>query len=73
MTGDSRTEAFTLRRRPTSEKLVDNGFRQLTVLLAAMVALILLGIFAVVLTGAWEAIRTFGWKFLTTSAWDPVN
>ncbi|MEB3306296.1 MAG: phosphate ABC transporter permease subunit PstC [Cyanobacteriota bacterium] len=73
MTGDSRSEAFTLRRRPTSEKLVDNGFKQLTVLLAAMVAVILLGIFAVVLTGAWEAIRTFGWKFLTTSAWDPVN
>ena len=73
MTRDSRSEAFTLRRRPPSEKLVDQGFHQLTVLLAATVAVILLGIFAVVLTGAWEAIRTFGLNFLTTSAWDPVS
>jgi phosphate transport system permease protein len=73
MTPESRPEAFILRRRPSSEKIVDQGFYQLTVLLAAMVAVILLGIFAVVLTGAWQAIRTFGLEFLTTSAWDPVS
>ena len=73
MTGQSRSEAFTLRRRPASEKLVDQGFRQLTFVLAAMVAAILLAIFVTVLKGSWEAIQTFGWSFLTTSAWDPVN
>jgi phosphate transport system permease protein len=73
MTGESRSEAFTLRRRPASEKLVDNGFRQFTFVLAAMVAGILLAIFVTVCTGALEAIRSFGWSFLTTSAWDPVT
>ena len=73
MTGDSRVEAFTLRRRPASEKLVDRGFHILTFALAAMVAAILLAIFITVLSGAWEAIATFGWRFLSTSAWDPVN
>lgn len=73
MTGESRSEAFTLRRRPASEKLVDQGFRQLTLLLAAIVAVLLMAIFVTVLTGAWEAIRTFGAGFLTTSAWDPVS
>lgn len=73
MTGEPRSEAFTLRRRPTSEKLVDQGFRQLTFVLAALVAALLAAIFATVLRGAWEAIQTFGWSFLTTSAWDPVN
>jgi len=73
MTGQSRSEAFTLRQRPASEKLVDQGFRQLTFVLAAMVAAILLAIFVTVLKGSWEAIQSFGWSFLTTSAWDPVN
>lgn len=73
MTGQTRSEAFTLRQRPASEKLVDQGFRQLTFVLAAMVAAILLAIFVTVLKGSWEAIQTFGWSFLTTSAWDPVN
>ncbi|MEB3325148.1 MAG: phosphate ABC transporter permease subunit PstC [Cyanobacteriota bacterium] len=73
MTGQSTSEAFTLRQRPASEKLVDQGFRQLTFVLAAMVAAILLAIFVTVLKGSWEAIQSFGWSFLTTSAWDPVN
>lgn len=73
MAGESKSEAFTLRHRPPSEKLVDNGFRQLTFVLAAMVAAILLGIFVTVCKGAWEAMQSFGWSFLTTSAWDPVN
>jgi phosphate transport system permease protein len=53
--------------------LIDNGFRQSTILMAAMVAFILLAIFATVFRGARDAISTFGLKFLTTSAWDPVN
>ncbi|MCP9928779.1 phosphate ABC transporter permease subunit PstC [Cyanobium sp. CH-040] len=66
-------DAFTLRRRPPSEKLVDTGFRQLSLALASVVAVVLLGIFLVVFTGAREAIATFGLSFITTSAWDPVN
>lgn len=66
-------DAFTLRRRPSSEKLVDNGFRWLTLLLAGVVAVVLAGIFLTVLQGAQEAIRSFGLRFLTTSAWDPVS
>lgn len=66
-------DAFSLRRRPFAEKLVDNGFRWLTLLLAGIVAVVLTGIFFTVLQGAQEAIRSFGLTFLTTSAWDPVN
>ncbi|MCP9913482.1 phosphate ABC transporter permease subunit PstC, partial [Cyanobium sp. BA20m-14] len=69
----SQRDAFTLRRRPPSEKLVDVGFRQLTVLLASVVAILLLGIFLTVFEGAREAIGQFGTGFLTTSSWDPVN
>jgi phosphate transport system permease protein len=73
MTSSTKAEAFTLRRRPPLEKLIDNGFRQSTIFMAAMVAFVLLAIFATVFLGAREAIGTFGLKFLTTSAWDPVN
>ena len=73
MTGSSKAEAFALRRRPVLEKWIDNGFRQSTILMAAMVALILVAIFVTVFLGAREAISHFGLKFLTTSAWDPVN
>ncbi|MCU0530210.1 MAG: phosphate ABC transporter permease subunit PstC [Cyanobium sp. Prado107] len=67
------TDAFTLRRRPPSEKLVDTGFRQLSLALASVVAIVLLGIFLVVFTGAREAMAEFGLSFITTAAWDPVN
>ena len=66
-------DAFTLRRRPPSEKLIDLGFRQLTLVLASFVAIVLLGIFLTVFQGAREAISSFGLSFLTTSSWDPVN
>jgi ABC-type phosphate transport system permease subunit len=66
-------DAFTLRRRPPSEKLIDLGFRQLTLVLASAVAIVLLGIFLTVFQGAREAISSFGLSFLTTSSWDPVN
>jgi phosphate transport system permease protein len=66
-------DVFLLRRRPASEKLVDIGFRQLTLLLAATVAVVLLAIFLTVFSGAREAMASFGLGFLVTSAWDPVN
>ena len=66
-------DAFTLRRRPPSEKLLDLGFRQLTLALASVVAIVLLGIFITVFQGALEAMASFGLSFLTISSWDPVN
>ncbi|MEB3306760.1 MAG: phosphate ABC transporter permease subunit PstC [Cyanobacteriota bacterium] len=66
-------DAFTLRRRPPSEKLVDLGFRQLTLGLASIVALLLVGIFYTVYQGSVEAFQAFGFRFLITSSWDPVN
>ncbi len=66
-------DAFTLRRRPPAEKFVDLGFRQLTLLLASMVAVVLLGIFLTVFQGARDAMSEFGISFLTTSIWVPVN
>ncbi|MCS5690702.1 phosphate ABC transporter permease subunit PstC [Cyanobium sp. FGCU-6] len=68
-----RADAFTLRRRPASERLLDIGFRQLTISLAALVGLVLLAIVLTVFHGSQEAMATFGLKFLTTSSWDPVN
>jgi len=70
---DSLARAFTLRRRPMSEKLLDGGFRNLTMVLAALVATVLLAILITVFSGAREAIAEFGAGFLTSSAWDPVN
>jgi phosphate transport system permease protein len=65
--------AFVYRNRPPQEKLVDQGFRQLVVVLASLVGVVLLGILLTVLSGSREAMASFGLGFLTTSAWDPVN
>lgn len=69
----SDAEAFTLRRRPASEKLFDQGFHYLTLALASFVGILLAAIVLTVFQGAREAIATFGARFITTSAWDPVN
>lgn len=64
---------YTRRRRPLSERLVDQVFRQLTFALAGSVALILVAILITVSHGAEEAFRAFGLKFMTTSDWNPVK
>jgi phosphate transport system permease protein len=66
-------DLYTLRRRPFSEKLLDNGFRNLTMVLAGLVATVLLAILLTVFSGAREAIAAFGARFLISSDWDPVN
>jgi phosphate transport system permease protein len=66
-------DSYALRRRPLRERLVDQGFRQLTVVLASVVGLMLLGILLTVLTGSGQAMRTYGLGFLATSDWDPVG
>lgn len=52
---------------------MDQGFRQLSVLLASLVGLVLLGILLVVLFGSREAMARFGLGFLVISDWDPVG
>jgi len=76
MTGSTearQAELFTLRRRPASERFIDIVFRQLSLALATVVALVLLGIFLTLIHGSEEAVAKFGVRFITTSAWDPVN
>ncbi|MBD1194353.1 phosphate ABC transporter permease subunit PstC [Vulcanococcus sp. Clear-D1] len=73
MAASESTDLFVLRRRPPQEKLVDQGFRQLAVLLASLVGLVLLGILLVVLFGSREAMARFGLGFLVISDWDPVG
>ena len=73
MAASESTDLFALRRRPPQEKLVDQGFRQLSVLLASLVGLVLLGILLVVLFGSREAMARFGLGFLVVSDWDPVG
>jgi phosphate transport system permease protein len=64
---------YTLRHRPVSDKLLDNGFRSLVTALAALVGIILFGIFLVVFWEAREAIKLFGINFLTSTTWNPVE
>ena len=71
--GAPEEELFTRRLRPASEKLLDQAFRQATLVLAAFVSLVLFGIFITLVKGAHEAISDFGLEFLSTSSWDPVN
>ncbi len=73
MAASEQTDLFELRRRPPQEKLVDQGFRQLAVVLASIVGLVLLGILLVVLFGSREAMARFGLSFLVVSDWDPVG
>jgi phosphate transport system permease protein len=69
----SSQQVFAYRNRPPQEKLVDQGFRQVVVVLASVVGVVLLGILLTVLSGSREAMASFGLGFLTTSDWDPVT
>ena len=71
MAASDPTDLFELRRRPPQEKLVDQGFRQLAIVLASIVGLVLLGILLTVLSGSREAMARFGLRFLVISDWDP--
>jgi len=67
------TSKFSLRTRPTSEKLVDVGFKNIVVAMASMVAIVLFSIFAVVYYESTESISRYGLRFLFSSAWNPVT
>ena len=66
-------QLYRLRHRPPTEKLVDVGFKNVVVILASVVALILFAILLVVFFGALESMGRYGWSFLTTSNWNPVD
>ena len=61
---------YLLRNRPPSEKLVDVGFKNLAVILASMVAVVLFLILIVVFQGSLESMGRYGWQFLITSDWN---
>ena len=65
------TSKFLLKKRPTSEKLVDIGFKNIVVAMASMIAVILSSIFAVVYYESTESISRYGLRFLFSSAWNP--
>ncbi len=66
-------EEFVLRNRPRMEKIIDQSFQNLVLLMASMVAIILLGILTVIFLGSTESIARYGFKFLVQSEWNPVN
>ena len=53
--------------------MVDGGFKNIVVILALSVAIILVGILVVVFFGGLESMGRYGWKFLVTSDWNPVD
>ena len=73
MLTSGQSSLYKLRHRPPSDKLVDIGFRNLVVVLALMVAIILIGIFIIVGSQATEAIKAFGLNFVISPKWDPVR
>ncbi len=72
MTSSSDSQ-FLYRNRPKNEKNIDDGFKNLAIAMASMVAIILFGIFLIVFVGSIDSIEKYGLKFLYISDWDPVN
>ena len=67
------SEQYLLRRRPAAEKLVDQVFKKLVIVMASMVAIILAGIILFVFHGAWDSMGIYGLRYLVTSEWNPVS
>ncbi len=70
---EATTPKFLLRKRPTSEKLIDIGFKNIVAAMASMLSVILFSIFAVVYYESTESISRYGLKFLVSSAWNPIT
>ena len=64
---------YLLRSRPPAEKLVDISFKNLSIAMASVVAIVLFSILIVVFQGSLESMARYGWKFLVTSDWNPVD
>ena len=61
------------RRRRPSERLLDVGFKNLIIILAAVVAVLLFAVLYVVFKGGLSSMGRYGWDFLVTSNWNPVD
>ena len=70
---DTSDPKYILRRRSKYEKLVDTGFKNISIYMASMVAIILLSILIVVFYESTESMGRYGLKFLITSDWNPVT
>ena len=66
-------ENFLNRRRGRADRLIDTGFKNLAIAMAAMVAVVLLAILTVVFYEATESMGRYGLSFLITSEWNPVT
>ncbi len=64
---------FTLRLRSSTDKWIDSGFKNLSVAMAATVAIVLFSILLVVFLESKPSIQNYGLNFLITSEWDPIN
>ncbi len=64
---------FLLKRRGSTEKIIDIGFKNLAISMAATVGVILFAIFTVVFIESTESMGRYGLKFLFTSNWNPVT
>merc|ERR1712100_350473 len=64
---------YLLRIRPPAEKLVDISFKNLSIAMASVVAIVLFSILIVVFQGSLESMARYGWQFLVTSDWNPVD
>ena len=64
---------YRLRNRPLAEKWVDLGFKNITIALASVVAVVLFAILIVVFQGSLESMGRYGLEFLVTSNWNPVD
>ncbi len=66
-------EKYLLRRRTESERLMDLGFRNLTICMASMVAIVLLAIFIFIFWESLDSMARYGINFLIKSEWNPVT
>ncbi|MAR52060.1 MAG: phosphate ABC transporter permease subunit PstC [Propionibacteriaceae bacterium] len=64
---------YLLRSRPPSEKFVDICFKNLVLIMASMVAIVLISILLVVFWGSLDSMGRYGLNFLITSNWNPVE
>ncbi len=64
---------YKLRKRTASERTLDNGFKNFSLGMASIVAILLFSILIVIFRGSIESIAKYGLSFLITSDWNPVD
>ena len=64
---------FLNKKRTSSERLIDEGFKRIAICMATIVGGLLLAIFIVVFSGAFESMSRYGLEFMVISEWNPVT